>query len=149
MACLNGGNDVKELMIEAKTENLHRVFDFVTGELSSYILQPKTVRQIKLCVEEIFLNIANYAYHPDTGFAKITVKVDNEDEALRVMISFTDKGNPFNPLSVASPDVEAELEERNVGGLGIFLVKNAVDGLAYEYTDGQNILTIEKSLATA
>lgn len=136
---------MKEMTLEAKRENLHQVFDFVTGELKETISDKKIIRQVKLCVEEIFLNISSYAYKPDTGPAKITVEVEGDDGPVKIVISFSDKGHPFDPLSVDDPDTESDLDERKVGGLGIFLVKTTMDGVNYEYKDGQNILTVEKT----
>ena len=138
-----------ELEIDAVMDNLQQVFDFVTGELSTRTNDKKLIRKIKLCVEEIFTNISSYAYHPSTGSAKIMVRVEGNPVPIRVFLTFIDNGQPFDPLSEEAPDTEAELEDRNPGGLGIFLVKNNVDGISYEYSEGQNILTIEKVLPMA
>lgn len=140
---------MSEITIEARKENLHQVFDFVTGELSKSIADKKLIRQVKLCVEEIFLNISSYAYHPETGPAKITVQVEGEGEPVKIIISFSDRGHPFDPLSIGDPDTESELDERQVGGLGIYLVRMTMDGVSYQYKDGENILTVEKTFQKA
>ncbi|MBR6228858.1 MAG: ATP-binding protein [Eubacterium sp.] len=137
---------MSEMEIDAVKENLKEVFDFVTEELKKRTDDKKLIRQIKLCVEEIFLNISSYAYHPDVGRARIVVKVEGDPVPIRVYLSFVDRGQPFDPLSEEAPDTESDLDERRVGGLGIFLVRNTVDGISYEYNDGQNILTIVKEL---
>ncbi len=137
-----------EMEIDAVKENLKEVFDFVTEEMKKRTTDKKLIRQIKLCVEEIFLNISTYAYHPDIGRARIVVKVEGDPVPIRVYLSFVDSGEPFDPLAEEAPDTESELDERRVGGLGIFLVKNTVDGISYEYNNGQNILTIFKELSS-
>ena len=136
---------MREIELEAKRENLHQVFDFVTRELEPYISEKKMLRQFKLCVEEVFLNIAQYAYHPKTGPAKILLSVLDEGP-LRVEISFIDHGLPFDPLEAGEPDLDADLDERRVGGLGIFLVRTHMDDVYYEYKNGENVLTLEKTL---
>ena len=135
-----------EMEIEAVKENLKEVFEFVTEELKKRNADKKLIRQIKLCVEEIFLNISAYAYHPEIGRARIVVKVEGDPVPIRVCLSFVDCGEPFDPLAEEAPDTESGLDERRVGGLGIFLVRNTVDGISYEYNNGQNILTIVKEL---
>lgn len=135
-----------EIEVEAVRENLQQVFDFVTSELEGRTDDKKLLRQIKLCVEEIFLNISSYAYHPGAGRTKIAVSVEGDPTPIRVVLSFVDHGQPFDPLAEEAPDTESELDVRRVGGLGIFLVKNTADGVSYEYTNGQNILTVEKNI---
>ncbi|MBR1876770.1 MAG: ATP-binding protein [Lachnospiraceae bacterium] len=135
---------MKEITVEAKRENLGEIFDFVVSALTESGCDKKLIRQCKLCVEEIFLNISSYAYHPETGPATVTVELANGDKPLRVKICFIDKGKPFDPLSENDPDIESELDERQIGGLGIFLVRTTMDDVFYEYTDGKNVLTMQK-----
>lgn len=135
-----------EMECDAVKENLAKVFEFVTNELKTRTDDKKLIRQIKLCVEEIFLNISSYAYHPNNGSTKIIVKVEGDPVPIRICLSFIDHGKPFDPLAEESPDTESELDIRQAGGLGIFLVRNTADGISYEYTNGQNILTIEKEV---
>ena len=148
MLCLQykGGGEkaVKELNIEAKKENLADVLSFVDGELEALDCPMKTQMQIDLAVEEIFINIASYAYAPDTGSALIRLEICEDPRAVR--ISFIDSGVPYNPLAKPDPNVNLSLEERQIGGLGIFMVKKSMDDMEYEYTDGQNILHITKRL---
>ena len=135
---------MKEIVLDARRENLPQLFEFITKTLREYSDDEKTIRKVKLCVEEAFMNIAAYAYNPEVGPAKVSVTVLGEPYPLRVQVVFTDNGKPFNPLKAESPDVESGLEDRQVGGLGIFLIKKEMDDITYEYRDGQNILTLEK-----
>jgi anti-sigma regulatory factor (Ser/Thr protein kinase) len=110
-------------------------------------LQKKIIRQIKLCVEEIYINIANYAYAPETGQARITFDTAGTaggDPPLRSVISFIDSGKPYDPLAKEDPDIGLDLDDTPIGGLGIFIVKETMDSVAYERTDGKNIFTMEK-----
>ena len=134
----------KELVIEASTDKLDEVIAFVDTQLESYECSMKTQMQIDIAVEEIFVNIANYAYNPEIGDATIRVEVSNEP--LAVAITFLDHGKPYDPLAKEDPDVTLSAEERDIGGLGIFMTKKSMDNIRYEYKDGQNILTIEKNL---
>ena len=135
---------MNELTIDAKTENLHQIFDFLTTELQKIGCEKKMIRQCKLCAEEIFMNISSYAYHPETGLVHITMDVVGKPYPVKLIFSFSDSGKPFDPLSKEAPDIDAPLDERPVGGLGIFLVTTTMDDVSYEYKDGRNILTVEK-----
>ena len=104
----------------------------------------KAQMQIDVALEEIFINIANYAYQPGKGPA--TVRVDVTDNPLTVTITFVDHGIPYDPLAKDDPDVTLPADEREIGGLGIFMVKQSMDDVIYEYRDGHNILTIKKAL---
>ena len=130
---------MKELLIDAKTENLYAALEFVAGELEAADCPMKLQTPIGIAVEEVFVNIALYAYKPEVGGVVIRVAVGDE-----VLIEFEDKGVPYNPLEKIDPDVTAALEEREVGGLGVFMVKKIMDSVKYEYKDGKNILTISK-----
>ena len=133
-----------ELTLEASTDNLDDVLDFVDSQLMSYDCDPGIRIPIDVAVEELFLNIASYAYQPESGPA--TVRVETREEPLQVIITFLDHGVPYDPLKKKDPDLNAEIEDRSVGGFGIFMVKNSMDEVSYEYKDGQNILTIRKKL---
>lgn len=136
---------MKELDIVAKTENLDAVTDFVNEQLEAAGCPMKILMQIDLAVEEIFVNIANYAYSPHEGPA--TVRVQTDSEKSTVDITFIDHGVPYDPLAKQDPDVTLSAEQRAIGGLGIFMVKKSMDDVTYEYRDGHNILTIKKGIA--
>lgn len=135
---------MKELDIEALVDNLDTVIAFIDEELEAAECPPKIQMQIDLAVEEIFVNIANYAYDPETGPATVRAEVHPDRSA--VSITFIDRGVPYDPLAKADPDLSKSAEEREVGGLGIFLVKKTMDDIRYEYVNGSNILTIVKGL---
>ena len=104
----------------------------------------KTVKPEAVAVEELFVNIAHYAYSPGTGSATIGVEILKDPAA--IAITFTDRGKPFDPLAKEDPDITLSAEERQIGGLGIYMVKKSMDEVVYEYKDGQNILRIKKNL---
>ncbi|MCR5207676.1 MAG: ATP-binding protein [Eubacterium sp.] len=130
------------LTIEAKNENLQKVIDFVDAVLVEHDCSLKVQTQIELCVEEIFVNIANYAYGDEIGNAEVSV----EENDGAVTITFKDGGIPYNPLAKDDPDTTLKAEEREIGGLGIFLVKKNMDSVSYEYKDSQNIFSMKKSI---
>ncbi len=135
---------MKELTVDAAVENIEVVTDFVNCELEQLGCPLKAQTQIDIAIDELFGNIARYAYTPDIG--KATVRFAVEDEPLSVVITFIDHGIPFNPLEQAAPDVHAAAEDRPIGGLGIFLVKKSMNLVEYTYKDGQNILKIKKNI---
>ena len=137
-------NDSDALDIEATSDNLPVVVDFVNSRVEATDCSPKAMMQIELAVEEIFVNIANYAYAPEIGRA--TVRVSVTDDPLTVTITFIDRGVPYDPLKRSDPDVTLSAEERAIGGLGIFMTKKVMDDVTYEYKDGQNVLTLKKRL---
>lgn len=134
--------DVKSITLDAITENLATVTDFINDELGRHDCSPKTLMQLDIAIDEIFGNIASYAYAPGTG--KVTVQIRVDDKARAVRITFIDGGVPYNPLAKEDPNVKLSAEERKIGGLGIFLVKKSMDDMLYEYKDGKNRLTLVK-----
>lgn len=138
----NQSKDV--LTVEATTENLYQVMGFVDERLEAADCPPKAQMQVDLAVEEIFVNVANYAYAPNTG--DVTVGFELEKDTGAAVITFEDSGVPYDPLKKEDPDVTLEAQDRQIGGLGIFMVKKNMDDLSYEYRDGKNILTIKKAL---
>ncbi|MBR3640554.1 MAG: SpoIIE family protein phosphatase [Oscillibacter sp.] len=139
-----GGDTVKELTIEATVENIAPVTDFINAELEALDCPIKVQTQIDIAVDELFGNIAHYAYNPAVGPA--TVRVEVEDDPMAVLITFIDHGKPYDPLAADDPDVTLSAEDRKIGGLGVFLVKKTMDDVSYEYQNGQNILRIKKHI---
>ena len=135
---------MKELTIEATVENITPVTDFVNGLLEEFDCPLKAQTQIDVAIDELFGNIAHYAYDPKTGPA--TVQVEVQEDPMAVIITFIDHGKPYDPLSGKDPDLTLPLEERKEGGLGVFLVKKVMDDVRYEYKEGRNILRIKKHI---
>ena len=133
---------MEKITVDATVENLQTVIDFATEQLEMRDCPMKTSMQLELVIEEIFVNIANYAYHPEIGAA--TFCMEFEENPAAVLMTFLDRGKPYNPLEKDDPDTTLDIDERDVGGLGIFLVKNNVDEISYEYADGKNILRMKK-----
>lgn len=135
---------MNELTVEASVENLENVLVFINRELEGVGCNMKTQMQIDIAVEEIFVNIAHYAYVSEIGSVELCIEII--EEPLSAVITFSDNGIPYNPLEKADPDVTLSAEERNIGGLGIYMVKKSMDGMEYKYKDGKNILCIKKIL---
>jgi len=130
---------MNEIILEAKTDNIDKVMDFINEQLGDC---PMKVRnKIEIAVDEIFSNIANYAYQPEVGGVTVRVAVDSD-----ISIEFEDSGFAYDPLSKDDPDVTLPVGERKVGGLGVFMVKKIMDSVEYRREGDKNILTIQKSL---
>lgn len=136
---------MKELTISARLENIETVTAFVDEQLEEMGCPMKAQMQIDIAIDELFSNIAHYAYTPDTGEA--TVRVEVTESPLAVIITFIDHGVPYDPLAKEDPDTTLSAEERQIGGLGIYMVKKSMDEITYRYQDGQNILMIKKQFS--
>lgn len=134
---------MKQITVEATLENIPEVTEFVDRELEAHSCPCKAQMQIDIAIDELFSNIARYAYQGKTGEATVQVELMTEPSA--AMITFIDCGVPYNPLKRESPDVTLSAEERKIGGLGIYMVRNSMDEVTYENKDGQNILKIRKN----
>ncbi len=135
---------MKELTIEATPENVDTVIEFVDAQLEEYGCGMKEQMAIDVAIDELFGNIAHYAYKPDVGYA--TVRVDVLKDPLSVEVTFIDNGKQYAPLAKEDPDTTLSVEDRPIGGMGILIVKKSMDAVNYEYKDGKNILTIKKRL---
>ncbi len=138
-----GGSELnkKELNIEAKKENLKSVIDFISEDICH--LNEDLQVLIKVAMEEVFVNIASYAYLCEGGL--VTIWIETEGRPLsRLAITFIDSGIPYNPLKRDDPELDVELMKRRIGGLGVYMVKESMDETTYEYKDGKNILTMVK-----
>lgn len=135
---------MKELTIEATIENIATVTDFVDEQLEQLDCPQKAQMQVNIAIDELFGNIAHYAYNPETG--RVTVRVEVAEDPLSVIITFIDNGVPYDPLAKEDPDITRTCEEREIGGLGIYMVKKTMDEITYEYKEGQNILKIKKRI---
>ncbi len=135
---------MKELTLEATLDNIPEVTAFVDGLLEEQDCPMKAQIQIDVAIDEIFSNIARYAYKGGKGNA--TVRVEMEKNPAAVRITFADNGTPYNPLEQDDPDITLSADDRPIGGLGIFVVKKTMDDLHYAYRDGKNILCIRKKI---
>ena len=135
---------MKELTIAATVENIEVATDFVNQQLELLECPMKAQMQIDIAIDELFSNIAHYSYNPEVGQA--TVRVEVVENPLAVTITFIDNGIPYDPLAKKDPDLTLSAEERQIGGLGIYMVKKSMDEITYEYKDGQNILSIKKCI---
>ena len=133
---------MEQLKIEATVENLPIVTEFIIVPLEEMNCKPKILMQLELVIEELFVNVASYAYKPNVG--NCIVCKNFEDNPRAINVTFIDSGVPYNPLEQKDPDTSLGVEEREIGGLGIFLVKKNVDAITYEYKDGRNVLTFKK-----
>ena len=132
---------MKERTLTAEREAIPEVIAFLDAELDALGCPRRAKMQIDIAADELYSNIANYAYDNEPGDVDISVSTDE----LGATVEFRDAGVPFNPLQKEDPDITLSAENRPIGGLGIFMVKKTMDSVDYRYIDGQNILTIRKS----
>ncbi len=130
---------MNELIVEASLDNMEAVQDFVSEYLDDCSM--KVQNQIGIVVDEIFSNIANYAYNPEVGGAKVRISVGDD-----ITIEFEDSGVAYNPLTAKTPDITLSEDEREIGGLGLFMVEKMMDSVEYRRDGNKNILTIKKKL---
>lgn len=135
---------MSQYKIPAKLGELDRVLQYIEEELNSIGCTIKSKHQISVAVEEIFVNIAHYAYPSKEGEAEICFCYSEQSKTVR--ISFIDSGIPYNPLEEMKPDITLSAEKRKIGGLGIYMVQKSMDQVMYEYKEGKNHLTIMKRL---
>ncbi len=139
-----GGERMTNKTFPAKTESLSAVLGFVEETLESLECPMKVQTAICVAIEEVFVNVAHYAYPESIG--DMTLHIGFDEESRTVTFRMTDKGVPFDPLQKPDPDITLSAEEREIGGLGIFIAKKTMDSLSYAYENGENILTMMKKL---
>ena len=135
-------DNLKEITLAAVPENIDRITSFVNAELDAAGCPRKIRSQIDVAIDEVFANISAYAYAPATGLA--TVKFRLEEEPRAAVITFVDRGIPYDPMTAKTPDTTLSADDREIGGLGIFIVRQTMDDVSYSYEEGQNILVIKK-----
>ena len=138
---------MKEWRGKAALENIPAVTAFIDEQLEALDCPMKAQMQIDVAIDELFGNIAHYAYGGESGDA--TVRFGFDEDSRMVSIAFIDGGVPFNPLEQADPDVTLSAAERSIGGLGIFMVKKSMDQVAYRYENGCNVLIIYKRISVS
>ena len=144
MEYLKSLTNIKSITVKAKLTALDELGKMVEEELSGKHCPPGFIRKIMVCVEELFVNITNYAYTSEEGFCRVDMQTAGTENAGYVRITMRDGGVPFNPLEKENPDISLSAEERQIGGLGILMVKKIMDTVTYEYKDEQNVVTMEK-----
>lgn len=135
----------KELMVDATIDNLQTVIGFVEEQLEAADCPMKTSMLICVSLEEIYVNVVNYAYGDSVGKCEISSRLEEIEGRRRITLSIKDKGKPFNPLDKEDPDITLSADERRIGGLGIYMVKNSMDDVKYDYISGHNIFSFSKS----
>lgn len=138
-------NGEKTITVPAGGQSLTEVYGLVDGEMEKIKACSRSEQlQMHMVVDEIFGNIISYAYDKNEGLVTLAFAYDADTQT--VTITFIDEGRPFDPLSTETPDVTLPPEQRKIGGLGLFMVKNAVDEFHYEYKDGKNISRLTRRL---
>lgn len=131
-----------KLKLPAEREKLEEALCFVVENLERDECGMKAQMQIEVAVEELFVNIASYAYPPGSG--SVTIEYSCENGVAE--ITLTDSGTPYDPLAKEDPDITLSVQERPIGGLGILMVKKTMDDMSYRSENGCNILTIKKQI---
>lgn len=126
----------------AAISDIDAVTEFVEIELEKLDCPMAIAMKLSVAIDEIFSNIVFYAYEGGSG--PVTVQVRPQREPGGVTLLFVDEGVPYDPLAKEDPDVSLSAEERGIGGLGVFIVKQFMDDVRYEYTDGKNTLSLYK-----
>lgn len=134
----------KKLHVDATMENLDAVIGFVEEQLQEAACPGKVCGQICVSVEEIYVNIVNYAYGGRVGPCAITTSIEPYLQGGKICLTIEDQGIPFNPLEREDPNITLSAEERKIGGLGIYMVKKSMDEVSYAYVDGYNTITLVK-----
>ena len=137
-------NKMQDITLQASDDTLYTVLDAIEAHLCKNGCPDSVKTEVLISVEEIYVNIAHYAYGGKAGEATVQMEVTQNPRICRVV--FRDRGVPYNPLEKEDPDVSLSAEEREIGGLGIYMVKQCMDKIEYRYEDGYNILVIEKHL---
>ena len=128
----------------ANVEALSDVLGFVDLTLESYDCPMKIQTAICVAIEEVFVNVARYAYGEGEGDVALGIGFDADSRTFTFRL--TDKGTPFDPLKKPDPDITLSAEEREIGGLGIFITKKTMDTVTYAYENSENVLTMTKKI---
>ena len=139
-----GGEHMTNKTFEANTEALSDVLGFVDEMLEKYECPMKIQTAVCVAIEEVFVNVARYAY--ENGEGNVTLGIGFDKENRKITFRMRDKGVPFDPLKKPDPDITLSAEEREIGGLGIFITKKTMDTVEYTYENGENTLTMIKKI---
>ncbi len=134
-----------KLTFSAELENLELMLEFIRNGVKELDLSSKEINQIQIAAEEPLVNIISYAYPDGNGNIEITYSIENSaEEGRKLVIQITDWGVEFDPLSLPDPDIDAPIEEREIGGLGVYMMRNIMDEVLYKREGDRNILTLVK-----
>ncbi|ACX73986.1 ATPase domain protein [Fibrobacter succinogenes subsp. succinogenes S85] len=134
-------NWVKEIVVDSKFENVKTLTDFVESSLEPLNPSPKAIMQIGVAIDELFSNVVRYS-----GSSNMKLILNVNEDVLTAKLTFIDEGVAYDPLKKTDPDVSLPAEDREIGGLGIFLVKKIMDGVEYKRDGEKNVLTVVKKL---
>lgn len=129
---------------KASISDIPKITEIIEGELEKIDCPMKVVIQINIAIDEIYSNIVRYAYLNGEGPATVSISI--KDNSKTISIDFIDEGIQYNPLEKADPDISLSAEKRDIGGLGIFMVKKTMDDMVYKFEDNKNKLTIIKKI---
>ncbi len=133
----------KKITITAEVEKLDEVLGFLDSFLEDSGCGMKEQMQLDVALEEMFVNVAHYAYTPQKG--DVSIELESSEDPKGVIVTLSDSGTPYNPLAREDPDVTLSAAERQIGGLGIYMVKKSMDEVFYEHKDGKNIFRMRKN----
>ena len=139
--CYNGD---PQLIVPADRGEFTVLQQWLVSIAAELDMQERIRKQLMICCDEIFTNIASYAYPEGNGSVAVAVEFVSEPRSLRII--FSDSGIAFDPLAISEPDTSSALSERKIGGLGMFMVKKMMESVDYCRKDGKNILILTKSL---
>ena len=134
----------KELTLEAKIENIPQFIALVDEYLESIDFSMKSQMQIDVALDEILSNVALYAYKEAPAIGNMSLVIEGDKEG-PVVITISDEGIHYNPLEAKDPDITASVEDRDIGGLGIFMTKKLMDNVEYNFKEGKNVLILTKA----
>ena len=137
---------MKEMKLMASDDTLYDVLNAIRSELKETVCTEQALTQILIAAEEIFVNIAHYAYGGKPGEVRVVMDYNPDTHMFRMV--FRDRGTPYNPLAKEDPDITLPGRDRAIGGLGIYMVKEFMDHETYEYEDGQNVFIMEKDVTS-
>ncbi len=137
-------NSLKIFSVDSNKHIADEVVNSIMDDYKECLFSEKLKFQINLIIDELFGNISRYAFEKQCGRVNIVTWI--EKDPLRFIVKFVDNGTPFNPLEAENPNTKTPLEERKIGGLGIYIIKNMVDTMEYKYIHGCNVLIVTKEL---
>ncbi len=137
-------NKAASKRIEAKVTEIEKALDPISDVLEEVGVDHKTCYKVRLALDELLTNVVFYAY--DGGQGEVEVSYEIIDDPHHILIKVVDEGKPFNPLTVEDPELNTSVDERKIGGLGLFIVKKTMDEIDYRRENNQNILIIKKNL---